>query len=65
MTAVVCSLGPVQRIIDAAPTISEAVVSALAAWAAAPLPHAVAHRAQLAPDQDVCRISTALSTHCV
>ncbi len=42
MTAVVCSLGPVQRIIDAAPTISEAVVSALAAWAAAPLPHAVA-----------------------
>ena len=42
MTAVVCSLGPVQRVVDAAPAISDAVVTALAAWAAAPLPHPVA-----------------------
>ena len=34
MTAVVCSLGPVQRVVDAAPAISDAVVEALAAWAA-------------------------------
>ena len=38
MTAVVCSLGPVQRVVDAAPAISDAVVAALAAWAAAPMP---------------------------
>ena len=38
MTAVVCSLGPVQRVVDAAPAVSDAVVAALAAWAAAPLP---------------------------
>ena len=38
MTAVVCSLGPVQRIVDAAPAISDLVVAALAAWAASPLP---------------------------
>ncbi len=38
MTAVVCSLGPVQRIVDAAPLVGEAVVAALAAWAASPLP---------------------------
>lgn len=41
MTAVVCSLGPVQRVVDAAPAVSEAVVEALAAWAAAPMPHPV------------------------
>lgn len=38
MTAVVCSLGPVQRIVDAAPLVGEAVVDALSAWAASPLP---------------------------
>jgi N-acetylmuramoyl-L-alanine amidase len=38
MTAVVCSIGPVQRIVDAAPLVSDAVVGALAAWAASPLP---------------------------
>ena len=38
MPAVVCSLGPVQRVVDAAPAISDAVVAALAAWAASPLP---------------------------
>ena len=38
MTAIVCSVGPVQRIVDAAPTVSEAVVTALAGWAASPLP---------------------------
>ena len=42
MTAVVCSLGPVQRVVDAAPAISDAVVEALAAWAAAPVPLPVA-----------------------
>jgi len=36
MTAVVCSLGPVQRVVDAAPAITEAVVSALASWATSP-----------------------------
>ncbi len=40
MTAVVCSLGPVQRVVDAAPLVGEAVVDALAAWAASPLPQA-------------------------
>jgi N-acetylmuramoyl-L-alanine amidase len=38
MTAVVCEIGPVQRIVDAAPAAAELVVSALAAWAASPLP---------------------------
>ncbi len=38
MTAVVCSLGPVQRIVDAAPVVGEAVVTALAVWVASPLP---------------------------
>jgi N-acetylmuramoyl-L-alanine amidase len=38
MTAVVCSLGPVQRVVDAAPAVSGAVVDALALWAAAPVP---------------------------
>jgi len=38
MTAVVCSLGPVQRIVDAAPVIGETVVGAITAWAASPLP---------------------------
>jgi N-acetylmuramoyl-L-alanine amidase len=36
MTAVVCSLGPVQRVVDAAALVSDAVVRAIAAWAAAP-----------------------------
>lgn len=38
MTAVVCSVGPVQRIIDAAAPLSEAVIEAIAAWTAAPVP---------------------------
>jgi N-acetylmuramoyl-L-alanine amidase len=41
MTAVVCSLGPVQRVVDAAPSISEAVVAAVAAWAASPIPRSM------------------------
>jgi N-acetylmuramoyl-L-alanine amidase len=36
MTAVVCSLGPVKRVTDAAGTISDAVVRAVAAWLTAP-----------------------------
>jgi N-acetylmuramoyl-L-alanine amidase len=36
MTAVVCSLGPVNRISDAAGTIGDAVVTALSAWVASP-----------------------------
>jgi N-acetylmuramoyl-L-alanine amidase len=40
MTAVVCSLGPVQRVVDAAPVVGDAVVDAMAAWAASPLPQA-------------------------
>ncbi|MGI9054129.1 MAG: peptidoglycan-binding protein [Ilumatobacteraceae bacterium] len=36
MTAVVCSLGPVQRVVDAAPAITEAVGDALASWATSP-----------------------------
>jgi N-acetylmuramoyl-L-alanine amidase len=36
MTAVVCTLGPVQRIADAAATISDAIVTATEAWAASP-----------------------------
>lgn len=38
MTAVVCAIGPVQRIVDAAPVVADAMVAALAAWAASPLP---------------------------
>ena len=38
MTAVVCEIGPVQRIVDAGPAAAELVVAALAAWAASPLP---------------------------
>jgi N-acetylmuramoyl-L-alanine amidase len=38
MTAVVCSLGPVQRVVDAAPLVGEAVVEALATWVRSPLP---------------------------
>jgi N-acetylmuramoyl-L-alanine amidase len=41
MTAVVCSVGPVQRVVDAAPAISDAVVAALTAWAAEPMPHSM------------------------
>jgi N-acetylmuramoyl-L-alanine amidase len=37
MTAVVCSLGPVKRIADAASALAGAVVAALAGWVAAPL----------------------------
>jgi hypothetical protein len=37
MTAVVCSIGPVQRITDAVATISDAVLAGLTAWAAAPV----------------------------
>ena len=36
MTAVVCSLGPVNRIADAAGPIGDAVVAALGAWVASP-----------------------------
>ena len=36
MTAVMCSLGPVQRVVDAAPAVSNAVAGAIAAWAASP-----------------------------
>jgi N-acetylmuramoyl-L-alanine amidase len=38
MPAVLCSLGPVQRILDAAPDLSVAIIDALADWAASPLP---------------------------
>ena len=37
MPAVLCSLGPVQLVIDAAPALVDAVVDALAAWAETPL----------------------------
>ena len=37
MTAVVCALGPVQRVIDATPALADAVIAALAAWALAPV----------------------------
>jgi N-acetylmuramoyl-L-alanine amidase len=37
MTAVVCTLGPIQRITDATGVVAEAVVSALAAWALSPV----------------------------
>lgn len=36
MTAVVCSLGPVQRVADAGARIADAVVTALIAWTASP-----------------------------
>jgi N-acetylmuramoyl-L-alanine amidase len=38
MTAVVCSIGPVQRMVDGAPVVAGAIVDALTAWAASPLP---------------------------
>ena len=38
MAAVVCSIGPVQRVVDATPRLSDAVVEALAAWADSPIP---------------------------
>jgi N-acetylmuramoyl-L-alanine amidase len=38
MTAVVCSIGPVQRMVDGAPVVADLIVDALAAWAASPLP---------------------------
>jgi N-acetylmuramoyl-L-alanine amidase len=37
MTAVVCSLGPVQRVVDDAASITEALVEAVSRWADAPL----------------------------
>jgi N-acetylmuramoyl-L-alanine amidase len=37
MTAIVCSLGPVQRVTDATAAVGDAVVSALTGWVAAPL----------------------------
>lgn len=37
MTAVVCSLGPVQRVVDDVSTISDAIVAALTAWTAQPV----------------------------
>ncbi|WP_227462505.1 hypothetical protein [Desertimonas flava] len=36
MTAVVCSLGPVQRVTDAAAAITDAVVEAMIAWTESP-----------------------------
>jgi N-acetylmuramoyl-L-alanine amidase len=36
MTAVVCSLGPVQHVTDAAGVLSDAVIAALGAWAQSP-----------------------------
>lgn len=38
MTAVVCSIGRVQRVIDAAAPLSEAVIAGVTAWTAAPAP---------------------------
>lgn len=40
MTAVVCSIGRVQRVIDAAAPLSEAIISGITAWTAAPMPSA-------------------------
>lgn len=37
MPAVLCSLGPIQHVVDRTPTLVAAVVEALATWAAAPL----------------------------
>ena len=44
MTAVVCSLGPVQRIAESAGTIGQAVVTALANWVTAPVELTTASR---------------------
>jgi N-acetylmuramoyl-L-alanine amidase len=41
MTAVVCALGPVQQVVDAAAGIADAVVDALTDWVAAPMPQSV------------------------
>jgi N-acetylmuramoyl-L-alanine amidase len=41
MTAVVCELGPVRRVVDAGPKVAELTVAALAAWAASPVPEPV------------------------
>jgi N-acetylmuramoyl-L-alanine amidase len=37
MTAVVCSIGPVPRLVDATPDLSDAVVAALEAWVQSPV----------------------------
>lgn len=37
MTAVVCSIGPVPRLVDATPDLSDAVVEALEAWVESPV----------------------------
>jgi N-acetylmuramoyl-L-alanine amidase len=37
MPAVLCTVGPVQRVIDATPTVVDAVIEALEQWADAPL----------------------------
>jgi N-acetylmuramoyl-L-alanine amidase len=37
MPAIVCTLGPIQSVIDAIPTIATSVVDGLAGWAASPL----------------------------
>jgi N-acetylmuramoyl-L-alanine amidase len=37
MTAVVCSIGPVPRLVDATPDLSDAVVAALEAWVESPV----------------------------
>lgn len=37
MPAVLCSIGPVRRIVDATPLVVEAVVASLESWAASPL----------------------------
>jgi N-acetylmuramoyl-L-alanine amidase len=37
MTAVVCSMGPVQRVVDTTPALSDAVVQALTAWTESPV----------------------------
>lgn len=42
MTAVVCSLGPVQRVTDAAAAITDAVVAAMVAWTESPTANALA-----------------------
>jgi N-acetylmuramoyl-L-alanine amidase len=40
MPAVLCTVGPVQRVIDSTPTVVDAVVEALERWADSPLGHA-------------------------
>ena len=37
MTAVVCSLGPIQRVTDSAGVVADAIVTALGAWALSPI----------------------------